>query len=101
MKSHTGGLMSLGNGAVYTTSTRQNLNTRSFTKAELEAVNNLIPQILRTRNFMISQSFKIRNNTIYQDNRSATLENNGQGSSSKQTQHINNDHFSRSIGILK
>jgi hypothetical protein len=48
MKSQTGGVMSLGGGAAYTTSTRQKLNTRSSTEAKLVSVNDLMPQILWT-----------------------------------------------------
>ena len=35
MKSHTGGTMTIGKGSVYSTSTRQKLNTKSSTEAEL------------------------------------------------------------------
>jgi hypothetical protein len=44
MKSHTGGMMLLGKGAIYTTKT-----TKSSTKAELVGVNDIMPQILWTR----------------------------------------------------
>ena len=94
MRSHTGGLMSLGKGAAYTTSVRQKLNTRSSTEAELVAVNDVLPQILWTRNFMMAQGFKTCDNTLFQDNRSAILlENNGRGSSSKRTRHIDVRYF--------
>jgi hypothetical protein len=94
MRSQTGAIMSLGNGAAYATSTRQKLNTRSSTEAELMAVNNILPQILWTRNFMISQGFEIHENTFLQDNRSAMLlESNGRGSSSKRTRHIDVRYF--------
>jgi hypothetical protein len=35
MKSHTGAAMSMGKGSVYSSSTRQKLNTKSSTEAEL------------------------------------------------------------------
>ena len=35
MRSHTGGAMSLGQGVIYGTSTRQKLTTKSSTEAEL------------------------------------------------------------------
>jgi hypothetical protein len=38
MKGHTGGVMSLGKGGVYGTSTRQKLVTKSSTEAELVGV---------------------------------------------------------------
>ena len=46
MRSHTGGLLSLGKGAVYSTSKKQKLNTKSSTEAELVAIDDLMPQIL-------------------------------------------------------
>ena len=94
MRSHTGGIMSLGRGAVYTTSVRQKLNTKSSTEAELVAVNDVLPQILWTRNFMMAQGFNAHDNVLFQDNKSAMLlENNGRGSSSKRTRHIDIRYF--------
>jgi len=67
MKSHTGGLMSLGKGAVYATSRRQRLNTRSSTEAELVGINDVLSQILWTRYFMESQGYPIHPTKLYQD----------------------------------
>jgi hypothetical protein len=70
--------MILGKGAVYATSIRQKLNTRSSTEAELVAVNGVMPQILWTRNFLSNQGIDLKDNIVYQDNKSAILlENNG------------------------
>ena len=94
MKSHTGGTMSLGKRATYSTSIKQHLVTKSSTKAELVSVNDVIPQVLWTHYFLEAQGFKVTNSTIYQENQSAILlEKNGRGSSSKQTQHINIHYF--------
>ena len=94
MKSHTGGVMSLGKGAIYGTSTRQKLNTTSSTESELVAVNDVLPQILWTRYFLEAQGYKVKDNILYQDNQSAMLlEKNGRGSSSKRTRHINIRYF--------
>ena len=94
LKSHTGGMMSLGEGAIYATSTRQKLNTRSSTEGELVAVHDVMPQILWTRNFLMEQGLKIHDNLLYQDNKSAILlETNGKGSSSKRTRHIDIRYF--------
>jgi hypothetical protein len=49
MKSHTGGMMTLGKGAAYSTSTRQELNTSSSTEGEIVGVNDVVPQVLWTR----------------------------------------------------
>jgi Reverse transcriptase (RNA-dependent DNA polymerase)/Zinc knuckle len=94
MRSQTGGLMSMGKGSAYVTSIRQKLNTKSSTEAELVAVSDVLPQIIWTRNFLIGQGIEVRKNRLYQDNRSAILlENNGRGSSSKRTRHIDIRYF--------
>ena len=94
MKSHTGGTMSLGKGSVYSTSTRQKLNTKSSTEAELVAVDDVMPQALWTRYFLKGQGYDVEKSTIYQDNQSAMLlENNGQRSSGKRTRHVNIRYF--------
>jgi hypothetical protein len=94
MKSHTRATMTLGKGSVYSASTRQKLNTKSSTEAELVGVDDLMPQILWTRYFLEAQGYDVRENTIYQDNQSSILlENNGRASSSKRTRHINIRYF--------
>jgi hypothetical protein len=90
MKSHTGAVLSLGRGALYTMSTRQKLNTKSSTEAELVAVDDAMPNVAWTRNFLIAQGINIPDTVVYQDNQSAILlERNGQKSSGKRTRHLN------------
>jgi hypothetical protein len=43
MRSHTGGVMSTGNGAAYSTSKKQKLNTKSSTEAELIGIDDVLP----------------------------------------------------------
>ena len=94
MRSHTGGTMSLGKGAIYSTSVRQKLNTKSSTEAELVGVDDLMPMILWTRQFMEGQGYTITDNIVYQDNQSSMLlERNGQRSSSKRTRHLDIRYF--------
>lgn len=94
MRSQSGGIMTLGKGAVYSSSTRQRLNTRSSTEAELVGANDFMPQILWTRYFLQEQGYEVRENILYQDNQSAMLlETNGKGSSGKRTRHINIRYF--------
>jgi hypothetical protein len=94
MKSHTGGIMTLGKGGIYCTSTRQKLNTRSSTESELVGLNDVLPQVIWTRNFLLHQGMRINNNTVFQDNKSAILlEKNGCWSSSKRTKHIDVRYF--------
>ena len=90
MRSQTGGLLSMGKGAVYNTSTKQKINTKSSTEAEFFGVDDLMPQILWTRLFLTAQGMNVRDNIIYQDNESAMkLAQNGRASSGKRTRHIN------------
>jgi hypothetical protein len=94
MKNHTGGCMTLGKGAPYCASTKQKLNTKSSTKSELVGVADVMPQVLWTRYFLKAQGYKVSDLIVYQDNQSVMLlEKNGQGSSSKRTQHINIRYF--------
>ncbi len=86
--------MSLGKGAAYGTSTRQKLNTKSSTEAELVGVNDVMPQILWTRYFLEAQGYGVDDSLVYQDNQSAILlEKNGRASSGKRTRHINIRYF--------
>ena len=94
MKSHTGGMMSLGKGTIYGASTRQKLNTKSSTESELVAVNDLMPQVLWTRYFLEAQGYDIKDSIVHQDNQSSMkLEKHGRASSSKRTRHINVRYF--------
>ena len=94
MKSHTGGMLSLGEGCVYATSVRQKLVGRSSTEAELIGVHDVLPQILWTRHFMLKQGWPVLDTFLYQDNTSAMLlEKNGRASSTKRTRHINLRYF--------
>jgi hypothetical protein len=43
MRSHTGGVLIIGKGALYTTSTRQKLTTRSSTEGELVVIHDVLP----------------------------------------------------------
>jgi hypothetical protein len=93
MRSHTGGVMSMGAGAVYSSSQKQKMNTKSSTEAELVGANDVLPQVLWTRYFLEAQGYGT-NNVLYQDNQSTMkLENNGKASSGKRTRHINIRYF--------
>jgi hypothetical protein len=82
IKSHTGGTLSLGKGSVYSTSTRQKLNTKSSTEAELVGIDDVMPLILWTRYFLDAQGYDVQENKVFQDNQSVILlEKNGRRSS--------------------
>ena len=89
MKSHTGIIFTLGKGAIISGSTKQKVNSRSSTKAELNAVDEKLSKIIRTKKILESQGFKIKLNIIFQDNTSTIkLQENGKVSSGKRTRHF-------------
>ncbi len=73
MRGYTGGAMTMGTGFPLDKLTKHKLNTRSSTESEIVVVNDLIPQILWARLFMKAQGFAVRDNILYQDNKSAML----------------------------
>ena len=100
-KSHTGAYMSLGIGTAYASSSKQKSKTHSFTKAELVAADDNMPQIVWTWYFLDEQGYGINGNILYQDNQIDMLfEKNGRASSSKQTLQINIRYFSSPITFL-
>ena len=94
MKGHTGKTLKIGKGHIFSKSTKQKLNTRSSTETELVGVDDVMPQILWTNNFIKAQGWDYSETIIYQDNKSAILlEKNGKASSSQRTKHINIRYF--------
>jgi hypothetical protein len=78
-RSHTGGVMTYGCGAIQTISRKQQLNTRSSTEAELVGADDAATKILWTKLFLERQGYGITSNILFQDNQSAILlETNGQ-----------------------
>jgi hypothetical protein len=90
MKSHTRATISMGKGSIYSKSTRQRLNTKSSTEAELVDVDDVMPQVLWTKYFLEAQEYEVKDSKLYQDNQSTIMLNkNGRSSSGKWTRHIN------------
>ena len=86
--------MTMGSGSIFSKSTKQKLNTKSSTEAELIAASDMSSQILWTKLFLQEQGYAIKQNILFQDNQSAMLlEKNGSLSSSQRTRHINVRYF--------
>ena len=101
-KSQTGGVMSMGSGALQTIARKQRLNSRSSTEAELIAVDDAVTAIMWTRMFMEAQGYDIERNVLYQDNKSAIiLEKNGRTSTSKRTRALNIRYFFMTEQVAK
>jgi hypothetical protein len=79
----------LGQGFPIVSSTKKKLNTRSATETEIVGAEDFMPAICWTRYFMKAQGYDIKDNVLFQDNKSSILlEKNGKASSSKRTKHI-------------
>jgi hypothetical protein len=100
MRSHTGAVLSLGQGALMSMSLKQKINTKSSTEAELVGVDDAMNFVEWIQLFVQQQIKSINDDSILrkigsdvviqQDNTSTIqLVNNGQASSTKQTRHIN------------
>jgi len=55
MKSHTGGATSLGRGAIMCKSTKQKLNTKSSTEAEVVGSSDYLPNTIWARTFLAKE----------------------------------------------
>ena len=93
-KSHTGAIMTLGKGCIQSISTKQKVNARSSTEAELISVDDIISKVMWTKLFLQEQGCKIIENTIYRDNTSSMkMEINGKSSTGKRTRHLDIKYF--------
>jgi len=94
MKSHTGGVMSLGIGGILCKSTKQKLNTKSSTEAEVVGASDYLPNTMWVKMFLEAQGYAIEENFFEQDNESAIkLEKNGRTSAGPKSRHINTRYF--------
>ena len=89
MRGHTGIAMTMGKGALYSSSQKQKLNSKSSTETEVIGLNDGLNQVLWTKYFLEGQSYGVKYTSILQDNKSSILmEENGKLSSTKNTRHI-------------
>ena len=79
----------MGRGFPIVSLKKQKLNTRISIETELVGADDFMPEICWTRYFLKAQGYRILDNVLFQDNKSAIiLEKNGKASSSKSTKHI-------------
>lgn len=84
----------MGKGALYASSKRQKLNTKSSTEAELVGAGDFLPQTIWTTNFIEAQGYHVTRSEFHQDNQSAMkMEKNGRQSAGQRSRHINIRYF--------
>ena len=94
MKSHTGGVFTLGRGITHHKSSKQKLNTKSSTEAEIVGASDYVAYTLWLSRFLEQQGYSTKENIFYQDNESAMkLEKNGSASASNRSRHIHIRYF--------
>jgi Reverse transcriptase (RNA-dependent DNA polymerase) len=93
-RSHTGGCMSFGTGAIACKSTKQKLNTKSSTEAEIVGASDYMPNAIWTKMFMEAQGYNITSTVLEQDNESAIkLSTNGRASAGPKSRHVDIRYF--------
>jgi hypothetical protein len=86
-------VITLGKGPIYAGSTRQRINTKSSTEAELVGVSDYTGQVIFTRAFLEALGYDIGPAQIEQDNQATlALIRNGRSNSSR-TRHIATRYF--------
>jgi hypothetical protein len=94
MRVHSGVVLSLGRGFPIVSSNKQKINTRSSTETEIVGADDFVPEICWTRYFIKAQGYGVKDNVLFQDNKSyILLENNRKALSSKGKKHINVRYF--------
>jgi hypothetical protein len=73
MRSQTGATMLMGRGGIYNMARKQKLNTTSSTESEVVGADDVIPQMIWTRTFLLEQGIEVSCNILYQYNQSAML----------------------------
>ena len=94
MRGQTGGAISFGTGIIHGKSSKQKMNAKSSTEAELIGMSEYIPFNIWVTNFLKCQGYNITDNIVFQDNESAIrLETNGRNSCTGNSRHIDIRYF--------
>jgi hypothetical protein len=65
MKSHTGGVVLFGRGAIMSKSSKQKLNTKSSTEAELVGASDYLPYPIWGKKFLEAQGYVLKENIFF------------------------------------
>ena len=89
MRSHTGGVISMGHGSLMNRSVKQKLNLKSVTEAEVIGSTDVLPYSLWLTYFLEAQGYIVKESIVYRDNSSAErMEKFGKASCSNRSRHI-------------
>ena len=92
-KSHTGLCVQLG-GTIFAKSTKQKINTKSSTEAELIGLSDSLSHVIWCSEFLIHQGYDLGPSHVYQDNQSTmAMLKNGRSHSASRARHINIRYF--------
>ncbi len=92
-KSHSGMVVSVGEGPIFVKSSKQKIVTKSSYEAELVALSDNASQVLWSREFLIGQGFVFPPTTIFQDNKATIGSILKGGPSSERSRHISIRRF--------
>ena len=86
--------MSFGTGGIICKSSKQKINTKSLTEAELVGASDYLPNAIWVKIFLMAQGHMIADNFLEQDNKSAIkLEKNGRMLAGPESRHIDICYF--------
>jgi hypothetical protein len=89
MRSHSGSCITIGRGFFYCKSSKQKLNTKSSTEAELVAASDHYSQVIWCSEFFRAQGYSVQTPVLAQDNMSTIALINKGRSTADATRHIN------------
>jgi len=91
-KSHTGAVITLGAGAIFSRSSKQRIVTKSSTEAELVAITDTLGEVVWIRRFVMEQGYYVPPVVLFQDNLS-TIALCNRGGAGHRTKHIKIRNF--------
>ena len=71
IRSHTGSILTIGEGYIASGSTKQKCNAHSSKESELNSTDDRMSKVTLTKKFLEAQNYKIKSKIIFQDNKSA------------------------------
>lgn len=92
-KGHTGGIISMGRGAILSKSTAQRIVTKSSTEAEMVGISDFLSTIMWSKMFLEQQGYGSPTTNIFHDSQSAIMMASNGKPSSDRTKHMNVRYF--------